>query len=127
MYLNVCVCDEFLRWQKWQKMKFWTFQAQPAWVGVISSIFWYINVVLEKFQLFYFYFGSKQADMANFENQKFKDTKFVNFTFIINKNGNETSIQPILKSNSTSFMINNIFCEMNIKKFIHWGGLGELS
>ena len=36
--------------------------------------------------------------------------------FIIHKNGNKTSIQPILKSNSTSFMFNNNFCEMNIKK-----------
>ena len=25
------------------------------------------------------------------------------------------------KSNSTSFMFNNIFCEMNIKIVIHWG------
>ena len=32
---------------------------------------------------------------------------------------NKTNIQPILKSNSTSFMF---FCEMNIKKIIHWGG-----
>ena len=39
MYLNVCVCDEFLGCQKWQKIKFWTFQAQPASVRVISSIF----------------------------------------------------------------------------------------
>ena len=29
--------------------------------------------------------------------------------FIIHKIGNKTSIQPILKSNSTSFMFNNIF------------------
>ena len=42
--------------------------------------------------------------------------------FIIYKNGNKTSIQPILKFNSTSFMFNNIFCEMYIKKVIHWGG-----
>ena len=42
--------------------------------------------------------------------------------FIIHKNRNKTSIQPILKSNSTSFMFNNIFCEMNIKKVIQWGG-----
>ena len=28
------------------------------------------------------------------------------------------------KSNSTSFMLNNIFCEMNGKKVIHWGCLG---
>ena len=42
--------------------------------------------------------------------------KFVNCTLIIHKNGNKTSIQRILKSNYTSFMFNNIFCEMNIKK-----------
>ena len=44
--------------------------------------------------------------------------------FIIYKNGNNTSIQPILKSNSTSFMFNNIFCEMKGKKVIHWGRMG---
>ena len=36
-----------------------------------------------------------------------------------------TSIQPIQKSNSTSFMLNNNFYEMNIKKVGHRGGLGE--
>ena len=57
--------------------------------------------------------------------KKLKNPKFVNCTFIIHKNGNKTSIQPILKSNSTSFMFNNIFCEMNIKKVIHWGAWGN--
>ena len=42
--------------------------------------------------------------------------------FIIHKNKNKTSIQPIVKSNSTYFMFNNIFCEMKGKKVIHWGG-----
>ena len=28
--LNVCVCDEFLSSQKWQNMKFGTFQDQPV-------------------------------------------------------------------------------------------------
>ena len=50
MYLNVCVCDEFLSSQKWQKIKFWTFQAQPVWVRVISSSILYVNVALEKCQ-----------------------------------------------------------------------------
>ena len=40
------------------------------------------------------------------------------------KNRNKTSTQPILKSNSTSFMFNNIFCTINIKKGIHWEGGG---
>ena len=44
------------------------------------------------------------------------------------KNGNKTSIPPILKSNFTSFMINKKFCEMKGKKVIHWeGAKGELS
>ena len=60
------------------------------------------------------------------QNSKFKNLQFVNCTFIIYKNGNKTNIQPILQSNSTSFMFNNIFCEININKVIHWGGgLGE--
>ena len=49
--------------------------------------------------------------------------------FINHKNRNKTSIQPILKSNSTTFMFNNIFCEMG-KKVIDWGGawgMGEPS
>ena len=40
MYLNVFVCDEFLSCQKWQKIKFLTFQANPARVRVILYIFW---------------------------------------------------------------------------------------
>ena len=49
--------------------------------------------------------------------------------FIIYKHGNKTSIQPILKFNSKSFMINNIFCEMNIQNVITGGagGMGEPS
>ena len=50
--------------------------------------------------------------------KKFKNPKFVNNTFIINKNGNKTSIQHILKSNSTSFMFNNVFCEIKGKNVI---------
>ena len=48
--------------------------------------------------------------------------KIINCTFIIHKNGNTTSIQPILKSNSASFMFNNMFCGMKVKKVIHWEG-----
>ena len=49
--------------------------------------------------------------------------------FIIHKNGKNTSILPILISNSTSFMFHNIFSEMNIKKVVSspilkkWGDL----
>ena len=57
--------------------------------------------------------------------KKFKNPKFVNFTFIIHKNGNKTSIQPIIKLNSTSFMFYNILCEMKGKKVIHWGAYEE--
>ena len=48
--------------------------------------------------------------------------------YYFKKNRNKTSIQPILKTNYTLFMFNNIFCEMKGKKVIHWGGgWGELS
>ena len=59
--------------------------------------------------------------------KKFKNWKFVNCKFIICKNGNKSSIQPILKSKSTSFMFYNIFSEMNGKNVIHWGGMGNCS
>ena len=39
MYLNVCVWDDFWASRNFKKVKFWTFQAQPASVRVISSIF----------------------------------------------------------------------------------------
>ena len=39
--------------------------------------------------------------------------------FIIHKNRNKTSIQPILESDSTSFMFNIKLCEMKGKKVIH--------
>ena len=54
--------------------------------------------------------------MAKFENKKNKNSKFANCMFIIYKNRNKTNIQPIIKSNFTYFMFNDIFCEMNIKK-----------
>ena len=56
--------------------------------------------------------------------KKIQKHKFVNCTFIIHKNGNKTSIQSILKLNSTSFMFNNIFCKMKVKKIIHWDVAG---
>ena len=42
--------------------------------------------------------------------------------FIIHKNWNKTSIRFILKLNSISFMFNNNFFEMNIKKVTLGGG-----
>ena len=53
---------------------------------------------------------------------KIQKSEICNYMFITHKNKNKTSIQPILKSNSTSFMFNNLFSEINIKKVIHWGG-----
>ena len=63
--------------------------------------------------------------------KKLNNPKFINCTFIIQKNGNKTSIQPILKSNSTSFMFNKKFCEVKGKKSYPLGGgatgMGEQS
>ena len=59
---------------------------------------------------------------------KIKNSKIINYIFIIHKKINKTSIQPILKSNSTSFMFNKKFCEMKGKKVIHlaWGNGGTV-
>ena len=52
----------------------------------------------------------------------------VHSMFIIHKNGENTSIiQPILKSNSTSFMLYTFFSVMNIKKLPTGGIQGEPS
>ena len=60
------------------------------------------------------------------KNKKVKNPKFVNCAFIINKNGNKAGILPILLSNSTSFIFNNIFCGMKGKNVLYWmGGQGE--
>ena len=60
---------------------------------------------------------------------KNKKPKICKLHIYYSKNGNKTSIQPILKSNSTSFMFNNIFYEMKGKKVIHrgLGGMGKPS
>ena len=66
--------------------------------------------------------------MTIFERKK--NQKFINCTCIIHKNGNKTSIQPILKLLSISFMFSKKFCEIKGKKVIHLGGpggIGELS
>ena len=46
--------------------------------------------------------------------------------FIFHEKGNKTSIHPILKSNSTSFMFNKKNCEIKSKKVIHWGWPGGI-
>ena len=52
--------------------------------------------------------------------KKFKNLKFVNCTFIfIHKNRNKTSIQPILKMNSTSLIF---FVRWILKNVIHLEG-----
>ena len=59
-------------------------------------------------------------------NQNFKNPKFVHSTFIIHKNRNKTCIQSILKSNSTSFMFNNIFLWNEGQKSYLLGVLGGM-
>ena len=61
------------------------------------------------------------------KNPKFKNTKFVIEHLLFIKKLNKRSTQPILKSNSMSFMFNNIFCEIKGKKVIHSGGRGRIN
>ena len=64
---------------------------------------------------------------------KIKNSKIQNLLIaclLFIKTVNKTSIEPILKSNSTSFMINKKICKIKGKKVIHWGwpgGIGEPS
>ena len=86
-----------------------------------SGYFIHILYVISMIKMVILYQSKPISLYLKIKKLKFKIQKFVNCTFIIHKTGNKTSIQPILNSNSTSFMFNNIFCEMNIK-VIHWGG-----
>ena len=52
---------------------------------------------------------------------KIEKSKICKLHIYYSKNRNKTSIQCILKSNSISFMFNNIFCEMKGKKVMHFG------
>ena len=109
-------------------MKLWIFQAQPASVRVISSIFVCKSSfrVISMIKMVIWDQSKPILLYLKIKNKRFKNPKFVNCTFIIYKKGNKISIQPILKSNSTYFMFNNIFCEMKGKKVIHWGGTGGM-
>ena len=53
------------------------------------------------------------------EQSKIQKSKICILQFIIDENGNKTSIQLILESNSTSFMFYSIFSEIKGKKVIH--------
>ena len=70
-------------------------------------------------------FWIKVSQYPNSENKKIQKSEICKLHVYYSKNVNKTSIQPILKSNSTSFMFNNIFCEITIKKLSTGGGLGE--
>ena len=112
MDLNVCVCDEFLSChQNWQKIKFWTFQTNLRELGLFHPYF-VCKCCFKKISMIKIVILNQSKSISlilKIENRKFKNPKFVNCTFIINKNGNKRSIQPILKSDSASFIINNIF------------------
>ena len=78
----------------------------------------------------YFFFDQNKQIWLILKIKKLENTEFVQCTLIIQKTEIRQSIRPTLKSHSTSFMFNNIFCEMNIKKVIHYegpGGMGEPS
>ena len=125
MYLNVWVCDEFLSSQKWQKKwRFGLFRPNLPQLGLFHPSF----VCQSNFRVISMIkmvvWDQNKPIWLCLKIQKSKNQKFVNCTFIIHKNGNKTSIQPILKSNSTSFMFNNIFSRRILKK-LPTGGEGN--
>ena len=73
MYLNVCVCDEFLSCQKWQKMKFWTFQAQPASVIGLFHPYFVCKCTFRKIsKIKIIILDQSTPKIANFENRIIK-------------------------------------------------------
>ena len=107
------------------KKKFCTFEAKPA-SGLFHTYFLCKSSfrVISMIKMVILH-QSKPMSLY-LKIKKLKILKFVNSMFIIHKYRNKTSIQRILKSNSTSFMLRNIFCEMKCKKVIHWGGVWGL-
>ena len=118
MYLNDCICNEFLSCQKWKKMKLLFFRPKLCELGLFHTYF----VCKYSFRyiliIFIIILGPNKLFFLILKKQKskFKNKKIMNYTFNIHKYGKKTGIQPILKSNSTSFMLNNCFSGMNLKK-----------
>ena len=77
-------------------MNFWIVQSQPASVRVISSYFvWKSSFRVISMTKMVIFDQTKPISLY-LKCKKFKHPKFVNCTFIIDKNGNKISIQPIL-------------------------------
>ena len=117
IYWNVCVDNEFLSCQKSQKIIFF-FRPNLPQLGLFHPYFLckcsFIEISMKK----KVFLDQNNQILLILKNKKIKNPQFLNCKFIIHKNGNKTSIQSILKSNSTSFMFNNIFCEVKGKKVI---------
>ena len=119
MYLNVCVRNKFLSCQKWQKLNFGLFRPNLPQLGLFLLYFVCKCSFREILMIKIFFLDQNKQIWLILKNKK---SKFVHCTFIIHKNRNKTSIQSILKSNSTSFMFYNIFSEMKVKKLSTGGG-----
>ena len=119
MYLNVCVCDDL--WA--QKKILWLFRPNLCELGYFIQYF-VCKYSFRKISMKKMVIWDQIKPISLYlkiKNPKLKNPKFISCTSIIHKNGNKTCIQPILKSNSTSFMFNKFFCEMKDEKVIHWG------
>ena len=86
MYLNVCECDEFLRCQKWQKIKFGLFWHNLPQLGLFHLIL-YVIVVLEKFQRKKYLGGDQNKQiLLSLKNKKLKKIEnqiFVNYVYYL--------------------------------------------
>ena len=114
MYLNVCVWNKFLAARYGKKLSFVLFRPKLLGLGLFHLYFVCKCSFREISMIKMVILDQNKQISLILKIEKSKNSKFVNYTFIIHKNGNKTSIQPILRSNSTSFMFNNIFCEINI-------------
>ena len=117
MYLNVCVSDKF-ELPKMAKNEVSDFSPNLSQLGLFYPYFVckcsfieipiIIIIILKQNKQIWLILKTKKSKIQNL--------KFVNCTFFIHKNGNNTSKQPIIKLNFTYCMFNINFCGMNMKK-----------
>ena len=128
MYLNVCVCNEFWAARNGKKWSFGLFRPNLHELGLFHPYF-VCKCSFREISMIKMIILDQSKPISLILKMKKKKNSKIRHLYIsrllFHKNGNKKSIRPIPKSNSTSFIFNNIFCEMNIKKVIHWGVRGE--
>ena len=125
--LNVCLCDEFWAARNGKKWSFGLLRPNLPQLGLFHPYFVCKCSFREISMIKIVILDQCKPISLILKIKKSKIQKSEICKLHIYKSGNKTSIQPILKSNSTSFMLNNIFLwDEGWKSYIFLGGgLGE--